>query len=407
MGGELDARSSTFQEQFNATSLEVGQNLFLREQANFNEVILTYAKVGGGLDARDSTFQGQFNAENLEVSQNLFLRNGVVFKKAVILVGAKVEGTLDASNSTFQGRFNAENLEVASDLFLSAGATFKEVNLVGAKVGGGLQLQGGAFASGLNLTGAEVKEDFLLNQDRKVPIWENKSSLILRNTSVGALQDRKDSWDNLNGRLDIAGFTYQQLGGLRSHESTEETIANRSVEDLLYWLSKQRGFNENHNSQPFQQLADTLRKAGYDDKADDIMVAKINHYRDTPKTPYKTRLWLWIEYLFSAYGYEVFRPLKFLTISFLILIFSGLLFTYCGSNQNSDQNNHFRGRWHRIGYSFDQAIPLVSLDDRNKRIKLYGCGWAYFYFHRFVGFVGVSALMSIFIAIMTELATKG
>ena len=410
VGGLLNAAGSVFEGLFDAKSLEVKQNLFLR-QSEFGEINLVAAKVEGQLDAVGSEFQGLFDAESLEVKRDLFLSRSEFGE--INLAGGKVGGDLKIIGSEFEGLFNAESLEVKRDLFLRGGARFQAVNLAEVKIGGDFQLQGGIFAGKLDLTGAEINGELHLHQQGENPTWEiekgGQPRLILRNASVGALNDSKDSWKNLDGRLELTGFTYKQMGGVQGKAG--ETMADRPAEYLLAWLGMQPDFKTVYQPQPFQQLANTLQAAGHENKANDIIVSAKNHRLSLPGTPQRIKVSLFLQkYLFN-YGYDLIRPIWIL----LALLAAGTLF-FLFAYQLPESIKHTSPRQkmkylikHRLrqgkrirqsmGYSLDQAIPLLSLKESHKQIDLTGYLQGYFYFHQIASFV----LLSFFIAGLTGL----
>jgi hypothetical protein len=384
---------STFDGPFKADGLEVAGNLFMRGGARFKEVRLLGAKVGGNLDASGSTFDGLFNADSLEVAGYLLMRGGARFKE-VRLLGAKVGGNLEADDSTFDGLFEADRLEVAGSLFMRDGASFYDINLTGAEIGGHLQLRDSDFKGHLNLTSASIGAELHLTSPRPVkdqkpgvenfppPRWTKKSRLTLRNTQVGALNDTEYAWDIQPGQLDLTGFTYGRLGGLRATASS--AMSARPNEWLLEWLAKQDGFETTYNPQPFEQLAKVLRDSGYPGKAADILFAARDHQRDHRKTPRLTRAKLWVQWGLIGYGYHNWIALLWFAI------LTGLGMWACGKSALGRRMRRSQRYW----YSFDMALPLIELNDRHKAVKLTGGVLAYFYFHKLAGFVLMSFLVA-------------
>ena len=184
------------------------------------------------------------------------------------------------------------------------------------------------------------------------------------------------------GQLDLTGFNYDRLGGLRATKSS--TMAARSNDLLLKWLTKQDGFETTYNPQPFEQLARVLRDSGYPGKADAILFAAQDHQRDSPDTPLLNKAILWVQWGLIGYGYH----------NWIALIwFAGLtgLGTWaCGKSPFGRRMQRSQRYW----YSFDMALPLVELNNRHKAVKLTGGAAVYFYFHKMVGFVLVSFLVA-------------
>ncbi len=193
------------------------------------------------------------------------------------------------------------------------------------------------------------------------------------------------AWDIPNGKLDLVGFTYDRLGGLRANR--DSTMTGRSIDDwLLPWLAKQDGFETTYNPQPFEQLAMVFRNSGYPGKADAILFEERNHQRDSPETLWLTEVNLWIQWGLIGYGYHNWIAL---------LWFAGLigLGTWrCGKSAIGEDKD--MRLFQRCRYSFDMALPLITLNKAHNDVKHSGGGWVYFYFHKIAGFVLVSFLVA-------------
>ena len=267
-------------------------------------------------------------------------------------------------------------MEVARSVFLREAASFRDVSLIGAKIGGILHLRGSKFDGVLDLTGASIGDELLFNVPRlgsggtkflKPPIWTKNSKLILRNAKVGALNDTENAWSNLpNGSVDLTGFTYDRLGGLRSTRNSAMT--GRSDDWLLGWLGKQEGFDTTYNPQPFEQLAKVLRESGYPDKADGILYAARTHQRDSPETPFMTKALLWVQWGLIGYGYNNWLAVLW----FIVMVIAGTFMCRVDA---------LGSYWRRFWYSFDTALPLVDLNAQHGGIVLEHGAKIYFYFH--------------------------
>ena len=118
------------------------------------------------------------------------------------------------------------SISVGSSLFLRQVKFDSPANLMFLSIGSNLDARG-ATLRGLDLTGSRIKGELRLGSANRTDIeWEsykdeNKNShapkLTLRNASVGALQDTKNTWpDHLEREFE--GFTYDRLGGLGASE---------------------------------------------------------------------------------------------------------------------------------------------------------------------------------------------
>ncbi|MCZ6494449.1 MAG: hypothetical protein O6933_10270, partial [Planctomycetota bacterium] len=377
VGGILSAIGSTFDGLFNADRLEVAENLFMSGGAQFNEVRLLGAKVGWNLEAIGSTFDGLFNGDSLEVAGKLFMTKAHF--KEVSLSGAKVGDNLETDGSTFDGLFNANRLEVAGDLFMRDGASFNDVNLIGAVIGKHLQLRDSDFDGHLDLTSVSIGEELHLTSPRAVkdrtrgdenyppPRWSERARLTLRNAHVAALNDTEDAWGLQPNHLDLVGFTYDRLGGLRA--TRDSAMSARTTEWLRAWLAKQDGFDTYYNPQPFEQLAKVLRESGYPGKADAILFAARDHQRDSPATPWTSKVKLWLLWGLIGYGYH--NGIALLWFAAL----TGLGAWVCGKSPFGRRLRAAQRFW----YSFDMALPLIALNKRHEAVKLRGGVMVYFY----------------------------
>ena len=197
--------------------------------------------------------------------------------------------------------------------------------------------------------------------------------MILRNTSVGALQDTKDTWPDHLGR-EFEGFTYDRLGGLGAseHEKPDE----RGSAWFIEWLAK----DESYSPQPYQQLASVLRASGHEDMADDILVASRNRELGESK-PSQLKWWgLWTLKLIIGYGYgwRIFWALAW--SAGLVVVGTAILHIARESNRRSMK----LGLW----YSLDMLLPIIHLRERHyTNVDLNTWAKYYFYFHKIMGYV--------------------
>lgn len=393
IGSNLETDGSTFAGLFNADRLEVGGDLLMRKGASYKDIDLIGAKIGGNLQADGSTFDGLFNANRLELGGGLFMRNDASFKD-INLVSGKIGSNLEMDGSRFDGLLKANRLEIRGSLFMRDGASFNDIDLEGAKIGSQLQLRDSDFNGHFDLTEAFIQNEFQLTSPRPVtdqtsadlnfpsPRWGSNSRLTLRNARVGALNDMEDAWNLEPGQLDLTGFIYQRLGGLGA--TMDSAMPARTNKWLLEWLAKQDGFESSYNPQPFEQLADVLRNSGYPEKADAILFAARDHYRDSPNTSLLTKINLWVQWGLIGYGYYNWLAL----VWFLGLV--GLGTWACGQSAFGRRMRLFQRYW----YSFDMALPIINLNRRHEAVKLTGGALVYFYFHKIAGFVLVSFLVA-------------
>jgi hypothetical protein len=350
-------------------SLEAGGSLFMRDKAQFADVVLRGAKIEGQLDMSSSTFNSTLIMNSLEAGGSLFMRDKAQFAD-VVLKNAKIEGQLSMIGSTFNDTLNMNGLEVGSHLFMRDTVAEKPILLIFARIQGNLDLSG-AVLSSLNLTGTKVVQEFRLGSGSHLPVkWKDNSELILRNTEVGNLQDVPESWpDTLKLQLD--GFVYQRLGGLSGNDRTD--MATREISWLKEWLGKQK----NYSPRPYQQLAQVLKNAGYEKKATAILFEGKKRQQKETKTLSLNWWCLFLQWLFIGYGYDNFRVLYWV----LFLWGFGVLTLHL-SGQKAVRGMECWGLW----YSLDMLLPIIELDTKYD-IAPEGCVRVYFYVHKIFGYV--------------------
>jgi len=413
--GNLEMTGSRFTDTLNMDTLQVGGNLFMRSQAKFAEVVLRGANIAGTLDMDGSKFSGALDMNSLQVQRGLFMRNAEFAQ--VILIAAMIKGNLEMDGSRFTDTLNMSTLQVGKNLFMNRQAKFAEVVLRGGKIGGqlvmdegkfdgelymdslrvegvlfirkadfaervtltfaeissNLDLSGSMFAS-VDMMGTRVRGEFRLGSIKhKGANWHKDSKLILRNTEVGGLEvgglkDPKQAWPE-KGNLELDGFTYGRLGG---------DMLTQNSSWFREWLARQGSYSP----QPYEHLASILLKAGYKDKASDILYASRERERSEAGWPY----WAWLTALkfVIGYGYRIYYAFVWV---FLLVAIGALVFR---RTEEARKNRMPYG----IAYSVDMLLPIIKLRERHYDIDLPGWPRYYFYFHKIMGYVLASFLIA-------------
>ena len=257
---------------------------------------------------------------------------------------------------------------------MSGGAEFeKEVLLVFAKIGSNLDISQTSLSS-LDLTATRINQEFRLGSKyHSPPKWVKGANLTLRSTHAGALQDLPDAWPD---ELQMVGFTYSRLGGWAAGK--KYSMAPRDISWMKDWLKKQK----NYSPQPYEQLASVLKQVGYEDKAKNILYAG----REEERTSSTGVNWIGLTLLkyIIGYGYHNFWAFfwagGFIAIGWFIVWISGQRKSKCFI-------------WCFV-YSLDMLLPIIELEKENYEVHLRGCAKYYFYFHKLVGYVLVSFLIT-------------
>ena len=369
IGGVVSMIGSKFTGKLNMNSLQAGQHLLMRDGAEFAEVGLTGAKIEGYLDIASSKFADKLNMNSLEIGRNLFMGGGAEFAE-VDLTGAKIEGQVDMTSSKFTGKLNMDSLRVGQHLFMREKAEFawlgKEypICLVGGEIGGDMDISDSQFPS-LDLTGTKIHGELRLGSGIQKPVrWHQEATLILRNTDVGALQDTEDAWP---GKITLDGFSYSRLGSLAGDFSE---IVKRKPDWFTKWLAKSE-----YSPQPYEQLGEVLRKAGYKETANQVLYA--GKQREKKGSGWRRCLWMFLQDVFIGYGFKLECSLYWV----IILTAVGMVFLTL-----SDQGPTPHSALSRFFYTLDRLLPFIQLDKAYDDVTLTGYTQIYFYLHKILGY---------------------
>jgi hypothetical protein len=248
-----------------------------------------------------------------------------------------------------------------------------------AWIGSNLDLSGATLAD-LDLTATTITGELRLGSGiGHLPTnWVSASRMVLRNTTVGAIQDADIKTDSWPMNLELEGFSYSRLGGLGAMGAAD--ISQRDSKWFIAWLERDKTFSP----QPSEQLADLLRESGYPAKANAILYATRDRARREACERHEWLRWFGLTILQLTIGYGLggryFRVLwwlgGFTAVGVLVLL---------GSIERPDWDL-FKMAW----ASFDQALPIVKLNEGHEKFILETHNnWviAYFYFQKLVGYV--------------------
>ena len=411
--GKLNMEDSDFKGRLKMESACVAGNLLMGGKAKFERrVVLSGAEIGGDLDMSVSKYVdaqgaptdelvisgfkskgmvemtsaligGGLSMLNARFNRNVYL-NGATIAGDVVLRGTKVAGRLDMSQSVLHGKLDMSFASITSDLLIGDTELKKPANLASLTVDSDLDVRG-SILRGLNLTYAQIKGVLLLvpSANKKIK-WESHKDkngilqnpkLILRNASVGRLQDTGDAWPK-NLELELDGFTYK-----RFETGGKGVLGEKTSKWFVGWLEKDKSYSP----QPYLHLVDVLRAAGYDEEANVIFSAK----RDRELQESNIALSVFIglaRWVAENIGYPY--SLRFLVgvIWSTCLVFLGTLILYITGEQK-------RHRWilpsllDSACYSLDLLLPVVRLRELHYTVvNLNKYARYYFYAHQILGY---------------------
>jgi uncharacterized protein YjbI with pentapeptide repeats len=389
IGGILAMYDSNFTGNLQMDKIQVDSSLFM-QKAEFGRVIFNSAEIGGQLVMDDSKFADKLEMVSLQVVRDLYMRGKADFRE-VDLRRAKIGDHLSMTGSTFTGVVDMDSLEVGGSLSMRGAEFAKQVNLIFASIGSNLDLSGAKLKS-LDLTGTQITGELRFGSGQPPKLgWE----LILRNTVVNTLQDREESWKDVQPELD--GFTYSRLGGFGAEAGPD--MASRRAQWFIKWLAKDESFSP----QPYQQLASVLRAAGRAEKADDILYAGKERERTELAKTGAWASWLWstLKLVFIGHGYRIYYALFWVAG---LVVLGAIIFRK--TKEAKEANMPFG-----IFYSFDMLLPIIKLREKHYEIDFadYERDWRhlsfffkgtwrparyYFYMHQLMGYVLASFLIA-------------
>ena len=386
IGGGFRTFRSTFGDEdgvaqgFYLYGSNISNDVQLHESTFFSEINMDYSIIGGGVELYGSMAEDDF--------QNSDFRLGNSQVGSDVKIASSTLGTISLSNSTFGGgilvggsstvgTFSMTSAKVENSLSLMNGIQVIHVDLTGSRIG--------AFRLGLIRRYSQVYSGEIRVFLDEWP-WSN---LVLRNTKVESFYDMPDVWENFYGNLDIDGFTYQRLPNLPEHDISG--MAGRPVDWLLNWLGMQRDHDKRYFPNIYDELADTLIREGYPSKANSILIAKNNHWRQSPSTPWIRKILLWGSWITIGYGYRNGLSLLWM----IVLVTLGTWVAGLATDKLSEMS-----AIERFWFSADRLVPLLTLEEKHKNLSIPGWKASYFHIHQILGFT----LATFFVAGLSGIA---
>jgi uncharacterized protein YjbI with pentapeptide repeats len=360
---------------------EIGGDLRAGD-AKLDELQLARAHLDGQLLLVRTAIR-KLDAYGVVVAKDWNVWRSIVSDEAT-LANSQIGGSVNFDTDAFpSGNLLLSHLSVSGNVNLYAVTAPGSTKLVNLNIGGDLELSGDTFVT-LNATGSKISGDLLLAQYEPMH-WSDGASLILHNVTVRAIEDRGKcpsvgTCDPLPGKLDLSGFTYEQLGSSAPQpdgQFADDPVARPEKWWQQHWLARQDPFTRD----PYDQLSTVLRRFGNEEVADEIMYD--GHDVPTRRAPFRNPMLIVQRYVIG-YGYNVW--LAFPWASVLVLI-GTLVLKFSGEGRRL-------GLPYGVTYSFDMLLPLVRLRESNYKLEPRGLVQYYFYFHKIAGFVLASFLVA-------------
>ncbi|WP_328544791.1 oxidoreductase [Streptomyces europaeiscabiei] len=268
---------------------------------------LTDARVTGGLLLNGAELIAPngwaLSGGGLTMEGGIFCRNGFVAHGEVRLVGAQLPGALVMQGARLEGPgprgvvLTLDNA-VASTLKLSEGFTANgTVRLRGVQVTDNLTFDG-AFLNGAPDGDAPALLAMRMQAtDFDLTLARPPSGTVdLRGAQVSYLHENEHSWPE---RVELDGFVYGSIKTAEANGDRREAVGDReSVARRVAWIRSSPGYSP----QPYEQLAGWYRKAGHDDDARRVLLARQRHRRRTLAPA--ARIWGHLLDVTVGYGYR-------------------------------------------------------------------------------------------------------
>ncbi|MEU3949947.1 oxidoreductase [Streptomyces sp. NPDC029526] len=241
-------------------------------------------------------------AGGLVLEGGMFCQDGFVAHGEVRLPGAQLPGGLFLRGARLadpgpRGTVLALDNAAASTLDLSDGFVANgTVRLRGARISGTLTFAGAVLNGPPGGAGPALLGTLMQAVDFDLTLARPPAAAVdLRGAQVSYLHDNEHSWPDV---VELDGFVYGSLKTAGTGARGEAVGWRDSVAGRVAWIRRCPGYNP----QPYEQLASWYRKAGHDDEARRVLLAKQRHRRRTLSPA--ARAWGHLLDLTVGYGYR-------------------------------------------------------------------------------------------------------
>ncbi|WP_105974853.1 oxidoreductase [Streptomyces geranii] len=296
------------------------------------------------------------SAGGLVAEGGVYCVDGFVAHGEVRLMGAQLPGGLHMRGALLdrpgqRGVALALDNAVASTLDLSDGFTADgTVRLRGARISDRLTFEGAVLNGPPDGRGPALVAMLMQAVDFDLVLARPPSGAVdLRGAQVSYLHDGAHSWPDV---VELDGFVYGSVKVDEAGERREAVGQRDSVAHRVAWIRRSPGYSP----QPYEQLASWYRKAGHDDDARRVLLAKQRHRRRT--LPPAARGWGRLLDVTVGYGY---RP----WLAGVWLLALTLLGTLSFSTHDPAPAQRGEGAaFQPLVYTLDLLIPIGGLGQR-------------------------------------------
>ncbi|AUG76657.1 hypothetical protein CFP65_1780 [Kitasatospora sp. MMS16-BH015] len=321
--------SDSFGRAFAGDGLSVDQDLEAERITSYGEVALRSARIGGRLTFRGSQLYAPapreerncLNLARVQVGNTLYL-------------GGSLDGGWTTSRTIYGYGYGGY---LGTDSATTPMRAFGGVRMVDGRFDAACVINRAEFhlAPGQELSLRRVKTPEL----RFTCPAPAEGKVSFSRAQIGNLVDAPESWPR-NGRVGLTGFTYESL----------RSEVPFSVAQRIAWLGDSMG---EYQPEPYEQLAATLRRAGRDEDAREVLYAKQRRRRST--LPLPGRIWGRLQDATVGYGYRPGRAALWLVAAW------ALGAAYFSGHQPPPLKADEVPTWDPLLYSLSKVIPVVNL----------------------------------------------
>ncbi|MGW2407057.1 oxidoreductase [Streptomyces sp. NPDC001739] len=296
------------------------------------------------------------SAGGLVAEGGVYCQDGFVAHGEVRFMGAQLPGGLHMRGARLVGpgqRGVAIALDnaVASTLNFSGGFIANgTIRLRGARISDNLTFEGAVLNGPPGGHGPSLVALLMQAVDFDFTLARPPSGAVdLRGAQVSYLHDNGHSWPDV---VELDGFVYGSIKMDEAGERREAVGRQDSVARRVAWIRRSPGYSP----QPYEQLASWYRKAGHDDDARRVLLAKQRHRRQTLSPA--ARVWGHLLDATVGYGY---RPwLAGVWLLALTLLGTLSFGTHSPHPVQRGQGSPFQP----LVYTLDLLIPIGGLGQR-------------------------------------------
>ncbi|MFI9341144.1 oxidoreductase [Streptomyces sp. NPDC052773] len=321
---------------------------------------LINAQVSGAVNLSGSEIvapgEWAVSAGGLVAEGGVYCVDGFVAHGEVRLMGAQLPGGLHMRGAQLAGpgprgvALALDNAVVAT-LDCSGGFTANgTVRLRGARISDNLTFEGAVLNGPPGSDGPSLVASLTQAVDFDLTLARPPAGVVdLRGAQVSYLHDNEHSWPDV---VELDGFVYGSIKEEDSGERREAVGRRDSVAHRVAWVRRSPGYSP----QPYEQLASWYRKAGHDDDARRVLLAKQRHRRRTLRPA--ARVWGHLLDVTVGYGYRPWLA----GIWLLTLTLLGTLAFGTGSPTAVKRGEG--APFQPLVYTLDLLVPIGGLGQR-------------------------------------------